>query len=423
MKQARDEWRVVLLAVGSGGAGLLALATATSSVLYAVLGAWVLPKGAEPTDTLSLLVVSSGVIVLAAIMLVTAFRALLVLKGQTNPSFASPAVAPRSAIVLLLLWLAASLLGQLIIDREPWKWSAPLLHLVAILAPVYLLSRLAIGGLRGGSRLRLWGTLTTGLTLGTGSAVIAEVAALLLGALLAGAYLMANPEQLQSVERLSRQLRQGPSIQDVLPIVAPILKHPLTLVVALIALSGITPMVEEVAKSASSWAIYDRLDTAAQGFWSGALGGVGFALFEGLMASADVTDGWGFVLWIRGVSSLMHILAAACAGWGIGAFRNGRKWTHLIGGYAAAIGLHALWNGSVVFIAYGGFRAVAGGNAADPVGLVSITVGGSALVLLIGLLPVVLVLLNRLIKTHQTELPVPVTPVSEERHPTPVAEG
>jgi RsiW-degrading membrane proteinase PrsW (M82 family) len=142
-------------------------------------------------------------------------------------------------------------------------------------------------------------------------------------------------------------------MEETLSLLQPLLARPLALLVVLAAVSGVAPIVEELAKSSIAWMLYDRLSTGAQGFWCGALAGSGFALFEGLMRQRmqrrDIRpDG--------AASSLMHILASALAGWGIASSASGGKAAHMLGGYAISITLHALWNASVVAIAFGGLR-------------------------------------------------------------------
>jgi len=98
------------------------------------------------------------------------------------------------------------MLGQLLVTNDPWRWTAPIWHLLAIGTPLYLLVRLATAGILGGSRLRLWGALSTGLILGTGLAAAAEIAVLLLALAAGGVYLAFNPEQLHALQRLVGQL-------------------------------------------------------------------------------------------------------------------------------------------------------------------------------------------------------------------------
>jgi len=401
MGNAGRGWRVALLAVVSGGFGLLALAVAISASAYAVLGPWMGRKDSDSPDPLGVFILAGALAFVGVLMVAALYYAVRALRREADRAAMGRPVGMWEASILVLVWLASSILAQMLLDQPPWRWLTPFLHVFAIAAPVYLLLKLAIGGIQGGSQLRLWGSLVTGLILGTGIAAAAELTLLGLAVSAGGLYLMLNPEQMHVLEGLVSQLGQTARPQDALLIIEPFLVRPLAFLFVLLAVSGVAPVIEELAKSAAPWAIYDRLVTPAQGFWCGALSGAGFALFEGLVASADATDGWAFILLIRAASSMMHVLASALAGWGIAAFRRGHRVTHLFGGYALAIGMHALWNAAVVAMAYGGLRLVIGGREMDMVGLATVAAGALGLMTLLALLPISLMLVNRSLRTAQ----------------------
>jgi hypothetical protein len=223
-----------------------------------------------------------------------------------------------------------------------------------------------------------------------------------------------------AMENLVQQLSRISDVEDALPALEPVLGHPLLLPFALLAVAVVTPIVEELTKSIAPWMLGGRLRGGAQGFWAGAISGAGFGLFEGLMASAGSAEAPALVLFIRGWSSLMHILASGLAGWGIGSFLNGGKITRLFAGYTLAILVHALWNASVVSIGYGGLRA-----ALHPAGpdLVSTLLLGAGAMVLIGLmagLPVALTVLNQRLRSNLTR-PLPAGEPSGQ--PTDLAAG
>jgi len=394
------DWRVVLLAIASGGSGMLALAIAVAGSAYGVLERLLGQQETKSLDPLDVFLLSGALTLIGTLMFVASYHALQVLRGHPDRPFTAYPLRIRDLSILMLVWLASAILAQILVDRDPWRWATPFLHLLAIGTPVYLLVRLAIGGVRGGSRLRLWGTLATGLILGTGLAAVTEIALLILAVSMGTLYLVLNPEQLLTLASVAQQLGQTSGMEDALMVMQPLLVHPVALLVVVLAVSVITPIVEELAKSAAAWVIYDRLSTAAHGFWCGAVSGAGFAVFEGLMASANTSGSWSFILLIRAGSSMMHILASAMAGWGIAAFRHSRRPTYLLGGYAIAIGLHALWNTSVVAIIYGGLRSAFSGNQVDVVGLAAVAAGAVVLAILLSLLPVMLIVINRRLRSH-----------------------
>jgi hypothetical protein len=189
-----------------------------------------------------------------------------------------------------------------------------------------------------------------------------------------------------------------------LALLQPILVHPASLAAVLLAVSAVIPIVEEVAKSAAPWLIFRQLRTAAEGFWCGALSGAGFALFEGLMASADASGSWTVIFLIRAWSSLMHILASGLAGWGIAAFRVTGRTSRLAAGYGFAIAIHALWNAAVVGIGYGGLRSAFSSAEPDVMAVAAILAGGSTLLALTVVLPAAILLINRRLRTSAGSL-------------------
>jgi len=343
--------------------------------------------------------VAAGTLVLiGGILLVSGVQALLAILGKQVPPIANRTLRFSTALVLVLVWLAASLLAQALGSSGATAWLASPLHLLAIGCPVYLAVRLSSSGLPRQSQVRAWGTLAAGVVCSTGVAAIAEIAILLAGVLAAAAFLVLNPHQLLALERIVGELSRTTAIEGALAVLQPILMRPAALAAVLVAASVFTPVIEEVAKSAAPWLIFDRLRTAAEGFWCGALSGAGFALFEGLMASTEPSGNWTLILLIRAWSSMMHILASAVAGWGIADFRTTRRSSRLVVGYACAIGIHAPWNASVVGIGYGGLRSAFGPAGPDVLAIMSIAAGGLTLLVLAIMLPPAIVLTNRMVR-------------------------
>ena len=245
----------------------------------------------------------------------------------------------------------------------------------------------------------MWGTLATGLVLGTGASALAESALFLAAAFAVAVFLVQNPDHLVAVQGLLHDLGRASGVENALAVLQPILLHPMALAAVLVSVAVVTPIVEEVAKSAAPWIIYRRLRTAADGFWCGAVSGAAFALFEGLIASADTSGNWTVIFLIRAWSSMMHILASGLAGWGIAAFRVTGRSSRLVAGYAFAIAIHALWNAAVVGIGYGGLRSAFGQAGPDVIGVAAIVAGGLTLLALAVLLPTAMLVVNRRLRT------------------------
>jgi hypothetical protein len=208
-----------------------------------------------------------------------------------------------------------------------------------------------------------------------------------LGAVLLTAYVIFHPEQLIILQQLTSRLAAAPGIEEALTVLRPWLANPVALVIALFFFSGITPVIEEAAKSLAVWVIFDRLEAPLQGFVAGAVAGAGFGLVESLLASATPDSGWAYTLLARGGSTMMHIAAAALAGWGVASLRASGRPGLLIGGYALALLIHGAWNASVIALAFGGMRLASNGGGADPLGSAFVVVGVAVLAALCVTIP------------------------------------
>jgi hypothetical protein len=397
-EEGRD-WRAILLLVGGGGSGLLAVGGVLSLAAYAAFDAWRGRQSTSPATEMGIMVALGALVLIGAILIISGYQALLAVLGKPMRPTTSTRIGFSTGLILLLVWLAASMLAPAVIQAGGPIWLASPLHVLAIGAPVYLVARLSTGGLVGGTPLRMWGTLAAGLVGGTGISALVEIAFLLTGVLATAVFLLQNPESLLAAEGLLHELSLASGVENSLAVLQPILLHPMAVAAVLVAVSVVTPIVEELAKSAAPWFIYGRLRSAAEGFWCGAVSGAGFALFEGLMASADISGNWTVIFWIRAWSSMMHILASGLAGWGIAAFRVTGRSSRLVAGYAFAIGIHSLWNAAVVGIGYGGLRSTFGQDGPDAVAMAAILAGGLTLFALAVGIPAAILLINRTLRT------------------------
>jgi hypothetical protein len=393
----RHDWRIILLAVVGGFGALLCLALAAATAGYTILQAWLPPLATNRSsieDVAGAFMLSGGMILIAGVLISTLLAAIETLQGRADREFVSNPLRWWVVLSWIVVWLGASALAQFLHDRESGTWAIPVLQLLAIAGPIYVLARLAIAGIRGGTRLRLWGSVTSGMLLGTGVAAAVEVVLLLGGIAVGGIYLIANPRQMIALQHLVSQLVRAAEAEESLEVLGPVLSSPLALVLVLAAVALAAPLVEELAKSVPVWAQHDRLSKGADGFWAGALSGAGFAVLEGIMISPDANEGMALILVLRAGSSLMHIVASGLAGWGIAVFRGTGRVNRLLAGYAAGMGVHALWNAVVVAIGYGAIRSTYADAQPDPVGLILSAGGVMILVALIGFLPIALISLN-----------------------------
>jgi RsiW-degrading membrane proteinase PrsW (M82 family) len=388
--------RPLLLVLGGAAGGALGFAGALVFISHALTGSVIPADSVGLEDRLQAGTLGFSLLLVAIVSVVAAYHAIGLLRGLQPAGGAGRPRASWQILVLLAAWLGSVWAAQAVIRLPAWKWSAAVLHALAIAVPIYAVLLLAIAGLEAGSLSRVWGTFAAGMWLATGLALVAEAILGVLALLTAAVYLASHPEYAALLQRIMRGLGRSQGLPEAFAALRPLFDQPLALFLALLVFAGVAPVIEETAKSVTTWLVVDLLRSPAAGFVSGALGGAGFALLEGLFASANPDMYWGTTLFVRAGSSMMHIAAAAIAGYGIAAFSLSRRSAALAGGYLGAMTLHALWNASIIMLAFGGIR-LSNGGLPQPhlVGWLMIVTGVAILVSLCLGTPIALSTLNR----------------------------
>jgi hypothetical protein len=394
MDERGRDWRTIVLAVGASGSALLALAAVPLLLAYTALASFRGELAGRVRSPLDVAVLAAALVVIGMVFLPAAYYSFQRLRGGDVPPAALKLLRVWQGILMVLLWLGAAVAAQLLLKQPILKWVTPAFYVIAIGLPVYFFARLATGGLRVGSRQRLWGVLAAGITLGTSLSIIAELLVALLGLVGVGIYVAAHPEQLAALKQIAAQLSNASGLDQVLNTAGPWLNNPVAILLALLFFSILSPIIEETAKSLATWTVFDHLTSSAQGFAVGAMSGAAFGLVESLLVSATPDSNWTTTLLVRGASTMMHIMAASLTGWGIATFRLTKRPARMIGMYALAMSLHGLWNACVVGITFGGLRTALNGNAPDAIGLVLMFAGGAVLLLLCLVIPLALGAIN-----------------------------
>jgi RsiW-degrading membrane proteinase PrsW (M82 family) len=378
--------RPVLLVAGSTGAALLAFSLALVMLRYGDA------ITSSPAQT-AILAASLGLT--GALSLPAIYYALQSRQGRGVAAAMPRPLGIVQFAVLLALWLGSLVGTQSAVNGQLPEWSVPLTHILGIGLPVFLVVRGVTGGLGTGSSGRLWGLLTAGMWFGTGLATLVEGALGILALLSIGAYLVLHPDQLAILQTFAQDLRGVTALPDALESLRPWLDRPEAFFVGLFVFAGLTPVIEETAKSVATWGIFDRLRLSSDGFVAGALAGAGFGLVEGLLASASADAYSTATLVARAGSTMMHVAAGAWAGQGIAEFRRTRAVGTLVRGYFAAIGTHGLWNASIVLIAFGGLHMGSAAVSSNLVPLALMLLGGFLLATLLAATLVALMLTHR----------------------------
>jgi hypothetical protein len=411
------DWRSMLLLIFSLGSSFAVLSVAAILLGMFIWNGHTLHVSASMTNIL-------GATTLAAIGLLLIPAGVLSwqrLHGQAFANVRLPALPSWVWGVIPLLWVLVMALATMFYEAPLAAWYIPILHFLAVALPIYLIIRIGLRAIPLGSVQRIWGVLSSGYSISILLAITLEALLALAAVVALGVVAGLNPGVMADLQRLASQIDRARDIESLLPVVAPFLKNPLTLVAALAFLSGFVPIVEELAKSTGVWLVADRLRSPAQGFAMGVLSGAGFALAESLSATLTPDGTWAVSFITRALSSSMHMLASGLVGLGIAYMRLEKRYLRLAGLTLLAMLLHAAWNAGAVLTVAGGLRATLAAPAIDYPGILLGLIGLSLLMTLVGIMAVALVLLNlRLKEPEISQQANPAHDSIEKSTPTPV---
>ena len=302
--------------------------------------------------------------------------------AETDSSFT---ISVWQIVALVILAGAAVLIGHLVNSNGTINWIVlPVLTLAAVSLPILILLGLGTRGVPLGARWQSWSVLGIAMTLAPFLLIVIETIAMILIFLFAVVFIASQPDLVNEIERLSRQIYViGPDPEAMARRLAPFLTRPAVIGVAMIYFSIVVPLVEELIKPLGVWLFANRLSSPAQGFALGALSGAGYALIETLGVSAQTAD-WASLLLSRIGTGILHITASALMGGAIGFAVRERRYLRLLGTYLASVSLHGLWNGLAILYTFSTLSEyMEEAGPLDGIGLpVSIGMGIQAVVML-----------------------------------------
>lgn len=308
------------------------------------------------TEPIQVSLLASGLIALGCLTVPVVLFSVQNLLGRPQTTLTPRGLRWWEWIVLPIAWIGILILATTLFTNKTADWAIPALQILGVVLPVYIFVRVAAAGIQLGTHQHAWGAFTSGMTFSPFLSAFIEIALVLMIIFGLGIYLAMNPQISREVEMLVQRLERANDIEQVLSLLAPLLRNPLTLFGALFYFSILTPLVEEPVKSLGVWLGFDRLRSPAQGFGLGALCGAGFAVTESMFATFSPGETWGVTFLTRSASGLMHIAVSALIGWGIAQARLSRRYMPLLGTYALGIAIHGLWNGAAIAIVAGGLR-------------------------------------------------------------------
>lgn len=297
---------------------------------------------------------ASGIFGLAALpSLVLAVRRLL---APDRAQVSAPGRF-RLASLLMLVWPLALAGGFAAQKSGAPLWVFLPLHTLATILPLWWMVEFSRRGLQGGTAQRGWGSFNFALFVSNPLAVIVELVGGIGGLMAIGVFLASKPEIATRLEQLQSDifaLQNDPAaLQELF---MPFFSDPIILLVALVAIAGLVPLLEELFKPLAVWAMGGRKITPAEGFVLGAIAGGAFAVQETLLSALSVApESWLGVIVGRAGTGALHVTTTALMGRAIAEVWNGGSWLRAVGTYLAVVLMHGAWNTFSVLSGFGQF--------------------------------------------------------------------
>lgn len=256
-----------------------------------------------------------------------------------------------------LIWLYPFLLlaGYFLNQSQTVNWLfMPVINVLVLAIPVAWLLWLGSKKFTPSSYQRNWSAFGIGMTLGPVLIFIIEIAAILIGIVLVGTFVMtAFPNIETLLEELVTSLQAAQSPQQIpQETLSELFLNPGVIAILLLFVSGFVPLVEEIIKPVAVWLLWSRPLTTQDGWMLGLLSGAGFALVENL-GNVAIGDGWLFVVLARGGASALHMFNTALIGYTFVLARKQKRILPPILALAGTVLIHAIWNGLTIFATIG----------------------------------------------------------------------
>lgn len=263
----------------------------------------------------------------------------------------------RLASLFMLLWPLALAGGFAAQKSGAPLWVFLPLHTLATILPLWWLVEFSRRGLQGGTAQRGWGSFNFALFVSNPLTVVVELVGGVGGLIAIGMFLGTKPEIASRFEQLRSELltlqNDPAALQELF---TPFFSDPIILLVALVAIAGVVPLLEELFKPLAVWAMGGRKITPAEGFVLGAIAGGAFAVQETLLSALSVApESWLGVIVGRAGTGALHVTTAALMGRAIAEVWNGGGWLRAVGTYLGVVFLHSVWNTFSVLSGFGQF--------------------------------------------------------------------
>jgi len=347
MQQSKTHWPSILTLIAIiPGAGLF-LITAIGFGISSIFS-----LATDSSDPVGMMIASFSTAMEGLILLIAAWFVLQKTLGRAGTELSMKLHFASWQILAALGVIVTALLIGGLISFSGIKWLGlivlPVLTILVIAPPIWVLLGLGTNGLEFGPRWRSWSIFGLGMTLGPLIMLTLEFILIIILVVAAALYLATKPGMAEELTKLVSVLQNETNTEVIIKLISPYIVNRGVITVALLFFALAIPMIEELFKPLGIWLFATKIQTPAQGFALGLLSGAAYALVESLGVSGQGDKTWALVVSVRAGTSLLHITTTGLMGWAIiNAWRN-RRFLNLLLMYAAVVVIHGIWNGSVV---------------------------------------------------------------------------
>jgi hypothetical protein len=352
MQPARKTHFASIVQLLISGFGLLIFLGSAAGLFFAAIMSLV-GSGFEFIDVFPFFAMAWTALAVALLLLPSLVLALLRLFGRED-RWRRVGDSWRAANIFLLIWPFLLLAGHFLVQVEALGiFLVPPLQVLAIAIPLWWFFEVGRRGLRGNHSQRNWGVMSAALVVTPTVIILIELALLIVLGVAVIVWLSTQPQLVEELNRTAQRL-MGAELdpETTLRILRPYLQQPLVLYAGIAVVAGVIPLIEELFKPLALWGLASLRFTPADGFVTGMICGVGFALIEslGMLASSAVGMEWVSSVAARTGTGLLHVVTAGLVGYGLASAWSRARYLRLAGIFFTAFLLHGIWNFFAVLV-------------------------------------------------------------------------
>ncbi len=220
----------------------------------------------------------------------------------------------------------------------------PVMTILVILPPIWILAGLGARKMVMGSRWRIWAIFGLGMSLNPLLMIILEIMVGIIFVFIVTLYLAAQPAFTATLMDLAVNIDPMTDPESILNALAPFILQPSIIFAILAYISVVVPLIEEMFKPLGVWLFAGKIERPAQGFGLGVMSGAAYALVEGLGVSGRGGPDWPMIVAVRAGTSLLHITTSGLMGWAIVSAVKEKRILRLLATYLTAVSIHGIWN-------------------------------------------------------------------------------